>query len=43
MTGSAVAMMIAICTLVWGGFLIFLTMTWRIEKKKRRSAGPDRH
>jgi heme/copper-type cytochrome/quinol oxidase subunit 2 len=35
MTGSAVAMMIVICTLVWGGFVIFLSIVWKIEKRKR--------
>ncbi len=34
MTGSAIAMMIAICTLVWGGFLAFVGVIWRIEKRK---------
>jgi hypothetical protein len=35
MTTGAVVMMIVICGLVWGGFLAFLGLVWRIEKKKR--------
>ena len=41
MTGSAIAMMIVICALVWGGFLGFLTVVWRIEKRKSRLPGTD--
>ncbi len=34
MTDSAIAMMITLCTLVWGGFLMFLLIVWKIEKRK---------
>lgn len=34
MTGSAIAMMITICTLVWGGFVTCLAIVWKIEKRK---------
>lgn len=29
--------MIAICALVWGGFITFLGVVWRIEKTKRNN------
>ncbi|UCF04752.1 MAG: MetS family NSS transporter small subunit [bacterium] len=35
MTGSAIAMMIIICALVWGGFLTVFSVVWRIEKRKK--------
>jgi hypothetical protein len=35
MSGSAVAMMIAICALVWGGFIAVFSIVWRIEKRKQ--------
>ena len=35
MTPGAIIMMIVICGLVWGGFLTFLGLVWRFEKKKR--------
>lgn len=41
MTGSAIAMMIVVCSLVWGGFLGFLAFVWRIEKRKSRLSGTD--
>ena len=34
MTGSAIAMMITICALVWGGFATCMTFVWKIEKRK---------
>lgn len=40
MTGPAVAMMIVICALVWGGFVSFLCIIWNIEKKKRAANEP---
>ena len=40
MSLPAIVMMIAICTLVWGGFITFLGVVWRIEKSKaKREAG----
>ena len=41
MTVSAIIMMITICTLVWGGFLVFFTIVWRIEKRKKDSGRPE--
>ncbi|MCK4537846.1 MAG: MetS family NSS transporter small subunit [Candidatus Krumholzibacteria bacterium] len=35
MTGQAIAMMIVICGLVWGGFIGLLIYVMRIEKKKK--------
>jgi hypothetical protein len=40
MTAGAVAMMVIICGLVWGGFLAFLGLVWRFEKKKRERESP---
>lgn len=37
MTASAIIMMIVICGLVWGGFLAFLGLVWRFERKKKRN------
>jgi len=34
-------MMIAICALVWGGFITFLGVVWRIEKRKARMRAED--
>jgi hypothetical protein len=39
MTGAAVAMMIVICSLVWGGFITFLCVVWRIERRKSARSG----
>ncbi len=36
MTGAAVAMMVTVCLLVWGGFAGFLIFVMRVEKKKSR-------
>jgi hypothetical protein len=38
-TTAAAVMMIVICTLVWGGFIVFLGIVWRIERRKKRRAG----
>lgn len=35
MTGPAIAMMIAVCSLVWGGFIAVFWIVWRIEKRKK--------
>jgi hypothetical protein len=35
MTTNAIIMMVVICGLVWGGFITFLGLVWRIEKRKR--------
>jgi hypothetical protein len=35
MTSDAIIMMIVICGLVWGGFITFLGLVWRIEKRKK--------
>ncbi|HSG29058.1 MAG TPA: MetS family NSS transporter small subunit [Candidatus Krumholzibacterium sp.] len=35
MTGPAVAMMIAVCGLVWGGFVALLLFVMRREARKR--------
>ncbi len=35
MTANAIIMMIVICGLVWGGFLVFLGLVWRFEKRKK--------
>lgn len=35
MSGQAIAMMIIICSLVWGGFAGFLFFVMKAEKKKR--------
>jgi heme/copper-type cytochrome/quinol oxidase subunit 2 len=40
MTGEAIAMMIVICSLVWGGFITFLCFVWRIERRKSARNGP---
>jgi hypothetical protein len=37
MTPRAIIMMIVICGLVWGGFLSFLGLVWRFEKRKQKS------
>jgi uncharacterized integral membrane protein len=34
-------MMIIICALVWGGFIAFLAVVWRIEKMKARMRAED--
>lgn len=41
MSISAIIMMITICTLVWGGFITFLGVVWRIEKSKARPRTED--
>ncbi|GEM_PF-2969429 len=40
MSGSAIAMMVSICTLLWGGFLFLLGFIWKLEKK-RDEGRPD--
>jgi hypothetical protein len=40
MSALALAMMVAICGLVWGGFGVFLTLALRHEG--RRTAGRER-
>ena len=37
MSGPAIVMMIIICTLIWGGFITFLGIVGRIEKRKARA------
>jgi hypothetical protein len=39
MSAAAIMMMTVVCSLVWGGFLVFLAVVWRIEKRKRKDAG----
>ena len=39
MSTTAILMMIAICGLVWGGFLVLLTRAVRHEGAKRRREG----
>ena len=39
MSTTAILMMIAICGLVWGGFLVLLTRAVRREAVKRRREG----
>ncbi len=34
MSGAAVAMMVAVCGFVWGGFFYLLTRAIRSEKRK---------
>jgi hypothetical protein len=34
MSGSAIAMMIVICGLVWGGFVSFILFVMRREKER---------
>ncbi len=41
MTSNAIIMMIVICGLVWGGFVAFLGLVRRFEKKKRSSGGGE--
>ena len=36
MSLPAIIMMVVVCSLVWGGFIAFLGVVWRIEKRKRR-------
>lgn len=36
MSGSALVMMVLICTFVWGGFGLFLSRAIRREAAKRR-------
>lgn len=40
MSAGAVVMMVAICGLVWGGFLVLLTRALREEGRKRRDPPP---
>jgi heme/copper-type cytochrome/quinol oxidase subunit 2 len=37
MSGSAITMMIIVCVLVWGGFIAFLGIVWKCEKRRARS------
>lgn len=37
MTAQAIVFMITICSLVWGGFITFVYLVWKIEKRKARS------
>jgi hypothetical protein len=37
MTVPAIIFMIIICSLVWGGFVTFISIVWKIEKRKARS------
>lgn len=39
MSADAVVMMVAICGLVWGGFLVLLTRALREEGRKKRDRG----
>ena len=39
MSGSAIAMMIVICGLVWGGFVSCILFVIRKEKKKNARRG----
>ncbi len=40
MTAQAIAFMIVICSLVWGGFITVVSLVWKIEKRKARSRKP---
>lgn len=40
MSGSALAVMIAVCTLIWGGFATLLTRAVRRESGKRDEHPP---
>ncbi len=40
MTAPAIIFMIVICSLVWGGFAAFVSLVWKIEKRKARSREP---
>ncbi len=42
MTVPAIVMMIVFCSLVWGGFLSFLSFVWRIEKRKTKDRPEER-
>lgn len=39
MSSTAITLMIVICGLVWGGFLVLLTRALRREGAKQRSEG----
>lgn len=41
MSVPAIIMMLVICALVWGGFITFLGVVWRIEKRKARTGAGD--
>ncbi|MEM9597752.1 MAG: MetS family NSS transporter small subunit [Acidobacteriota bacterium] len=42
MTGTAIATMVVICGLVWGGFATLLVRAMRREGQKQRGDGLDR-
>jgi len=41
MTGGAIAMMIAVCGIVWGGFAGFLVFIIRRERRGKGRSGSD--